>query len=321
MPAFFCRQQIGPLLYRESALPPGARGQYASPMRTCAFLTTADLTGFVTDDDLAIPALAERGWNVEPVPWRSDAEWDRFDAVVVRTTWDYQAAPAHFLQVLERIAASRARLANDLDVMRWNMDKRYLRDLEDAGVAIPRSVWLPKLTDDDVPRLFAELGADEIIIKPVVSANADHTYRVRREERGCRPDEIVDVFEERACIVQPFLPRVLDEGEYSVIFFLGEYSHALLKTPKHGDFRVQEEHGGRITRVHATDALLDAARRALAPVAPVPLYARADFVRDDGAFLLMELELIEPALYFRMDESAPARFADALVAWMAEVSI
>src|SRR5690606_36682169 len=101
----------------------------------------------------------------------------------------------------------------------------------------------------------------------------------------------------------------------------GEYSHALMKTPKHGEFRVQEENDGRLTCVHATDGLLNAARRALAPVAPVPLYARADFVCDDDALLLMERELIEPALYFRMDESAPARFADALVAWMAEVSI
>lgn len=289
-------------------------------MKTCAFLTTADLTGFVTDDDRAAAPLAERGWDVEHVAWRSDADWDRYDAVVVRTTWDYQASPAHFLEVLERIDASRARLANDLEVMRWNMDKRYLRDLEGNGVAIPRSLWLPKLSDDDMPRLFTELDTDEIIIKPVVSANADHTYRVRREERGCRPEEIVDVFEERACIVQPFLPRVIEEGEYSVIFFLGELSHSILKTPRHGDFRVQEEHGGRITRVDASGALLDAAQRALGPVAPLPLYARADFVREDDRFLLMELELIEPALYFRMDDSAPARFADALVTWMAEVN-
>src|SRR5690606_20241335 len=104
MPAFFCRQQIGPLLYRESALPPGARGQYASPMRTCAFLTTARPPGIVSEADLAVPALAARGWHVEHVAWRSDAEWDRFEAGVVRTTWDSQAAPAHFLQVLERIA-------------------------------------------------------------------------------------------------------------------------------------------------------------------------------------------------------------------------
>lgn len=288
-------------------------------MKTCAFLSTADLSGFVTDDALAIEPLARRGWQVEHVPWRSDTDWDRFDAVVVRSTWDYQAAPAHFMDVLQRIDASRARLANDLEVMRWNMDKRYLRDLERAGVAIPQSVWMPRLTDDDMPRLFAELGTDEIIIKPVVSANADHTYRVRREETGCRPEEIVDVFEERACIVQPFLPRVIEEGEFSVMFFLGEYSHAILKTPKYGDFRVQEEHGGRITRVEATDALFEASRRALATVTPTPLYARADFVRNGDGYLLMELELIEPALYFRMDESAPARFADALVSWMAQV--
>ncbi len=288
-------------------------------MKTCAFLSTSDLSGFVTDDDLAVGPLARRGWRVEHAAWRSDTDWDRFDAVVVRTTWDYQASPAHFLEVLQRIDASRARLANDLELMRWNMDKTYLRDLERGGVAIPPGIWLPKLRDDDLPRLFAELGTDEIIIKPVVSANADHTYRVRSVERGCRPEEIVDVFEERACIVQPFLPQVIEEGEYSAIFFQGEFSHAILKTPKYGDFRVQEEHGGRISPVAPGDDLLAAARGALTCVSPTPLYARADFVRSADGFLLMELELIEPALYFRTDAGAAARFADALVTWMAEV--
>lgn len=291
-------------------------------MKTCAFLTTADLTGFVTDDHLALAPLAERGWNVEHVPWRSDTDWNHFDAVVVRSTWDYQASPVHFLQALQRIDASDARLANSLDVIRWNMDKRYLRDLAAQDVAIPRTVWLPKLADDDdLPRLFGELSTDEIIIKPVVSANADHTYRLRREESGCRLAEIVDVFAERACMVQPFLPGVVEEGEYSVMFFLGDVSHAILKTPKHGDFRVQEEHGGRISSVPATRELVAAGHRAFGGITPAPLYARADFVRDDDRFLLMELELIEPALYFRMDKKAAARFADALVAWMTEAEV
>ncbi len=290
-------------------------------MKRCAFLSTDDLSDFVTDDDLAVPPLAARDWAVEHVPWRAAADWDRFDAVVVRTAWDYQAAPAEFLDALGRIDASRARLANELSVMRWNMSKTYLRDLAGEGVAIPRSLWPARLAADDVPRLFAELDADEIIIKPVVSANADHTYRLRRGDAAREADAIARVFGNRACIVQPFLPNVLDEGEYSVIFFQGAPSHAIRKTPKPGDFRVQEEHGGLIRRVPADASLLAHARRALDCVAGVPLYGRADLVRAEEGFLLMELELIEPSLYFRMDESAPARFADALVAWMAEVPV
>lgn len=288
-------------------------------MKRCAFLSTDDLSAFVTDDELAIPPLAARGWAVEQLSWRAAADWDRFDAVVVRSAWDYQRAPAEFLQALGRIDASRARLANDLAVMRWNMSKTYLRDLAGEGVAIPRSLWPTRLAVDDVPRLFAELDADEIIIKPVVSANADHTYRLRRADAAREADTIARVFGDRACIVQPFLPRVLDEGEYSVILFQGAPSHVILKTPKRGDFRVQEEHGGLIQRVASDACLLAHARRALDCVAAVPLYGRADFVRADDGFVLMELELIEPSLYFRMEESAPARFADALVAWMAEV--
>ncbi len=288
-------------------------------MRTCAFLSADDLSGFVSDDELAVPPLAGRGWRVETASWRSSRDWSRFDAVVVRSTWDYQRAPSEFLLALEQIDGSSARLANALPVMRWNMSKTYLRDLAQEGVAIPRSIWADRLSADDVPRLFTELATAEVVIKPVVSANADDTYRVARSDVPLHADELERVFAHRPCIVQPFLPEIVEEGEYSVTLFNGVASHSILKTPKAGDFRVQEEHGGVIRRIEPTSALLAQAQRALASIDPVPLYARTDFVRTDAGFLLMELELIEPSLYLRMDASAPTRFADALVAWMAQV--
>lgn len=288
-------------------------------MKTCAFLSTDDLSEFVTDDELAIAPLAQRGWRVDMVPWRAARDWSELDAVVVRSTWDYQDEPDAFFEALLRIDASPARLANELAVMRWNMSKTYLRDLERERVAIPRSVWLESLREDDVLRLFDEIAADEIVIKPVVSANADDTYRLSRASASELAPELARVFSARPCIVQPFLREIVSEGEYSVIFFNGLPSHSILKTPKAGDFRVQEEHGGLIRRVQPAKALLAHATRAMDCVAPAPLYGRADFVRVDGGFRLMELELIEPSLYLRMDPNAPVRFADALVSWMAQV--
>lgn len=288
-------------------------------MNNCAFLMAPDLTDFVSDDELAIAPLAERGWRVALVSWRDAVDWNAFDAVVVRSTWDYQSAPEAFIAALARIDRSRARLANELTLMRWNMSKTYLRDLEAEGVAIPPTIWAERITTDDLLRYFDELSTDEIVVKPVVSANADDTYRVTRLGASAVADELARVFRRRDCIIQPFLRNVVEEGEYSVMFFNGEPSHTILKTPKQGDFRVQEEHGGWIRPIEPAKQLLASAMHAVDCVAPAPLYGRADFVRTEAGYALMELELIEPALYLRMDASAPARFADALVAWMAQV--
>jgi hypothetical protein len=124
--------------------------------------------------------------------------------------------------------------------------------------------------------------------------------------------------------VQPFLPEVLSEGEFSLFYFLGDYSHAILKTPGRGDFRVQEEHGGTIQQVQPEPALFETADACLQALASIPglpreplLYARPDFVRTPQGFALMELEMIEPALYFRMDAPRAAeRFAEAVVRWL-----
>ena len=277
----------------------------------------ADLAGFVTDDALVTDTFAARGWNIEYVPWRDRAvDWNRFDAVVVRSTWDYQNDPVTFASVLATIDASDARLANDLVTMRWNLNKTYLREMDVRGVPIPRTLWRTGVPEDALDGLFAELDADEIVIKPVIGANADDAYRLTPAEARARATEIARAFTYRDCIVQPFLPAVVDEGEYSLMYFNGRYSHAILKTPRTNDFRVQEEHGGLIRPVEPEPALVARADAAVRAVTPVPLYARADLVRNGDGFLLMELELIEPALYFRMDAASPERFAVAFDEWM-----
>lgn len=287
-------------------------------MKRCAFLTTDDLSAFVTDDELAHAPLRDRGWDVTHVPWRARADWSQFDAVVVRTPWDYQHEPDAFTAVLREISA-RSTLLNPLGLMLWNMRKTYLRDLETAGVLIPPTRWLYSPTAAELDAAFDALHTDEIVVKPQVGANAGDTLRVRRD--GAHPldelhgdaDRAAALFRGRHCMVQPFLSRVLDEGETSVILFNGESSHVITKTPKRGDFRVQEEHGGEIRHVAADPAVLRRASACLAALDVTPLYARADFVRTgSGDYALMELELIEPSLYFRLDPGSAERFAEAL---------
>jgi len=117
-------------------------------------------------------------------------------------------------------------------------------------------------------------------------------------------------------LLQPFIESIVTEGEFSLFFFGSEYSHAILKTPKKSDFKVQEEHGGVLTTIEAESSLLVCARQVLAAVNPKPLYSRVDFIRTPSGFALMELELIEPSLYFNMDPSSPARFASVFGQWM-----
>ncbi len=286
-------------------------------MKRAAFLTIESLEGFFTYDDLVHGPLGELGWQVDNVAWRaSSVDWNDYDLVVVRSPWDYQDDPTAFMNVLQAIEASTARLENPLSVARWNLDKRYLAELEAAGVAIVPTAWRAAGAPVDLETLRARVGGGEVVIKPTVSANADGTFRVAANTALATVPGLEDTFRDRGCMVQPFLPDVVTRGEVSLFHFAGELSHAILKTPKQGDFRVQEEHGGTLLRIEPDEAQRAAAEQALA-AAPGPLlYARTDLIWHEGDWLLMELELIEPSLYFNLDPDSPARFARCIDRWM-----
>lgn len=287
----------------------------------CAYLTMDDIGDFVSDAELSLPAMAALGWEVEFVPWRAaGVDWHSFDLVYICTPWDYQDDAEAFLDVLDRIDQSPALLVNPLDTVRWNLDKRYLSELESKGVGIVPSRWHDAWETDIPDTAFSAFGVDRIVVKPQVGANADHIYVLTPRDAADLVPELARVFARRRLFVQPFIEAVEEEGEYSVFYFGGRYSHAIRKTPKPGDFRTQEEHGADIRYAPRDAALCRAAEAALAAVASMPVYARADYVRShDGEFLLMELELNEPSLYFRVDPGSPERFATALdAAWRAE---
>jgi glutathione synthase/RimK-type ligase-like ATP-grasp enzyme len=281
----------------------------------CVFLSQDSMAGYVSDDELAVPAFERLGWSVDTLSWRrDDVRWGDYDAVIVRTTWDYQKAPLAFLEVLGQIDAS-TRLANPLELMRWNLSKIYLRELETRGVPTVPTEWGEGL-DARSLRALADRAGDEFVIKPVISAGADGTFRVdpARLDDVARP--ILDWHGNGAWMAQPFLPEVVSEGEYSLFYFGGDYSHAILKTPVAGDFRVQEEHGGIIRGIEPDTSLAEAGSRALAALPQPPLYCRVDLVRNTaGGWLVIEVELIEPSLYFRTSDVAADRFASAVDRW------
>ena len=227
-------------------------------MRQCCFLSMDSLAGYVSDDELAIEPLRELGWNVETVSWRDKAiDWNDFEAVVIRTPWDYQREPQAFLEVLRRIDQSKARLENSLEIVEWNLSKLYLRELEQSEIKIVPTIWGEKIISKTNFQNWLEyFKTDEIIIKPIVSATAEFTYRL------CEfSPELTEIFVNREFMIQPFMPNIISEGEFSLFYFGGIYSHAILKTPKQRDFRVQEEHGGIITAVKPSEKLLDVGQK------------------------------------------------------------
>ena len=287
-------------------------------MRRVAFLTLHDPTGFVIDDDLAIEPLAVRGWQVETLPWnRNGVDWRRYQLVVIRSTWDYQHHAEKFLGVLETIERSGVRLENGSEISRWNMRKTYLRDLATHGVEIVPTYWRERLGAGDLIPLFEELRSEEAVIKPVMSANAEGAWRLDHGRAKNLATEIEAYFANRPLMLQPFERGIVEEGEYSMIYFNGKHSHSILKVPKPGDFRAQEEHGSEIVPVMPEQALRTAGDAAIAAIGSKLLYARADFVRSGDAFRLMELELVEPAIYLRTSSGAADRFADAIVSLFA----
>ncbi|MGB3725738.1 MAG: hypothetical protein WA981_08235 [Glaciecola sp.] len=282
-------------------------------MPRCAFLTTDNLDDFFVYDDLVKPHLNELGWQVDDVSWHDDTvNYNDYDVVVVRSTWDYQSAPAKFMKALERIEASKARLENHYQLMLWNFSKDYLRDLADKGVPILPTIWLDTFDAEAITQAFNDLRTSEIIIKPWVSANADFTYRLSEEAFLFEQQNIKQALNDRPIMIQAFESSILEQGEFSLFYFGEQYSHTINKRPAEGDFRVQEEHGGELYSRKPTKAMTALAEKTLASLPYKALYARIDMLMTDRGLNIIEVELIEPSLYFNMHEPSAKAFAQAL---------
>lgn len=283
-------------------------------MNRIAFLTMDSLADFVSYDQLVIDLLRQSGVTVEEVSWRArNVNWNQYSLVVIRSPWDYQHEPASFLQVLEQIQQSQTVLLNSIEVVRWNIRKHYLRQLEEQGIRIVPTLWLQSPAPEQIAAAFDQLQTEELVGKPLIGANADHAFRLPRNAPQAAFAQATAAWQGTTALIQPFVPSILDLGEFSLIFFDGSFSHAIRKIPKQGDFRVQEEHGGRIEACHPTADVLELATACLRIVPETLLYARVDIVRlPNGLPAIMEAELIEPSLYLAFDPASPARFATAI---------
>ncbi len=286
-------------------------GQTPKPVpRSIAFVTYAAAPEGTADDRLALAPLAARGIRAVPAVWDdAGVDWAAFDAIVVRSTWDY----FHHLDRFRAWIAARDRagvpLFNAAAIMLANVDKTYLRGLERAGVPVVPTAWPgagSRLAD-----VLAAQGWAEAVVKPAVSGGAFETWRVAAAEADAHQHRFAALLARGDVLVQPFLPQIAG-GEVSLVYFDGRFSHALVKTPRAGDFRVQPQHGGQQQAYRPSAALVAQGAALLAALPETPLYARVDGLVQNGALRLMELELVEPHLYLATNPGAEARFADAI---------
>ena len=263
-------------------------------------------------DGLVKRALEARGVAVETGAWNDPAAiFEGFGAVVLRSNWDYHFAPQAFLDWLARWEAAGVRLWNPPPLVRWNLSKRYLLDLAAAGVPVVPTVLLDGATER-LPALLLERGWATAVVKPAVSASAHDTVLVPIAEAGAVATAIARGEIRAPLLVQPFVEEIRTRGEWSLVFIDGTFTHAVLKHPGPEDFRVQPRLGGRARAAMPPPSILRAAEQVLAALPLAPLYARIDGVESGESFMVMEVELNEPGLFFTYAPAAAEQFADAI---------
>lgn len=286
-------------------------------MPAVGLITYSKLPHGSPDDQPLAAALRDLGVTVDWLVWdAAQTDLSRYDLLVLRSPWDYHHRPAEFRTWLDEVSARGLPLRNPAATVRWNMDKRYLRDLQQRGVEIAPTRFFAAHAAIDLSAVLAEEGWAQAVIKPSVSASAHATWRTTGDGRdsldGQRlADMQATLPAEAAILIQPYLPAIA-AGEWSLVFIDRQFSHAVRKTPTQGDFRVQEEHGGTTQAAAAPAALVSAAAQVLEAVPDDLLYARVDGLWGAGGLLLMELEVFEPSLYLRHRAGAAERFAAAI---------
>lgn len=262
------------------------------------------------DVDFLAPALRRSGVEVETPAWSDPrVDWSGFGLVKLSSPWDYHERPDGFRAWLAA-TAEVTNLQNPLPILEWNLDKRYLRELDGAGVPTIPTLWSEPGGEAETLTRVAELGWERVVIKPTVDLGAMNLVRVE----AAMAERLLGRYE-RPVLVQPYLPSIATAGEVSLVYLAGTLSHALRKRPAAGDFRVQPLYGGTHEPIEASGAELEAGERALAAAPGDPLYARVDLVYgEEGGPLVIELELIEPALYLDVAPRSADLLARAMLA-------
>ncbi len=262
-------------------------------------------------------ALEAKGAVVERTNWDNpNYDFSKTDAVVFRTIWDYFERYTEFSNWLSKISII-TKVVNPLPLVRWNIDKHYLKDLSLKGVSVMESVFVDTGNHRLLTTICKEKGWRDIVIKPAISGAAMHTYKIRASQISNNEALFLKLVNERDMLVQEFLPTIMTKGEISLMVFNGNYTHAILKLPKTGEFRVQDDFGGTVHSYTPAKNEISLAENAFAACHPTPAYGRADIVWDKNLNpMISELEIIEPELWVRNHPASAIDFADGILGYL-----
>ena len=264
--------------------------------------------------DVEAQALIDAGAEVEPVRWTDERDLAEFDLVLPLVAWGYHKDYPRWLRFLDRLEQLGVPIENSVPLLRWNGDKAYLAELGAAGIPTVPTMIVEALDEAALDGARERFGCSEIVVKPPISASAYGTFRLRQG------DPVPESVRGWRMLVQPWIEAITSAGEYSLIFFGGEFSHAVCKVPVPGEFRVQPEFGGIITRCEPPSGSLEIASAALAAAPAEPTYARVDLVVGNGGQLqVIELELIEPAFFLTQAPERGEAMASAILSAAGQV--
>lgn len=274
------------------------------------------------EDDLVVKALQHQGLSVDRKAWDdNNFNWSKTKSVLFRTTWDYFDRFAEFSSWLDDVS-KKTKLLNSETLIRWNLDKHYLQDLQKAGINIPETRFIKKGTLQNLKQIHEELGWSETVLKPCISGAGRHTYKLNSNNLDTHESVFSNLISQEAMMLQTFQRHIVSEGEFSLMLFNGHYTHSVLKKAKAGDFRVQDDFGGTVHNYHASEEMIDFAIKAVYACPELPIYARVDIFTDNSNNLaISELELIEPELWFREFPQAATVLAKAVKQKLSNKSI
>ncbi|MCF7802991.1 MAG: hypothetical protein K9N46_10825 [Candidatus Marinimicrobia bacterium] len=258
-----------------------------------------------TDDALVLQSLRQNGVDAELVVWDNAViKWDQFNVVILRSVWDYTRKHTQFIQWINEVA-TRTILLNSAETVLWNLNKRYMHDLEFNGIPVVQTAYTADYEPESVEEIIVENGWSDVVLKPSISAGGYHALLLKNPSSSDISSALNQLPDTGECMIQPLQEAILNEGEYSAVYINGKVSHLIRKFAKEGEFRVQPQHGGGEELLPVTREVRRFAEEIIGAIDPEPLYARIDYIRSaDGNQKLMELELIEPNLFLRYSEEA-----------------
>lgn len=265
------------------------------------------------DDNLVTKALEKVGFIVDRTNWDNDSyNWSKTDLALFRTTWDYFDKFKEFRNWLDDVS-EKTTLINPKSIIDWNFDKQYLKELEIKGVNIPDTQIIKSGDSNNLAFHFKHSGYKKAVLKPCVAGAARHTYVIEGSNVSHYESIFKELIASEPMMLQGFQTSIQEKGEVSIIMFGGNYSHAVLKKAKRGDFRVQDDFGGTVHNYLPSDDEIAFAQQVLLHVEPLPSYARVDYFWDNNMQLALgELELIEPELWFRNYPKSAQIFAETI---------